>query len=371
MRSTESRIAPVEGVPLAPLSTLRVGGPARWFVRARNVSEVAAACAWGRDRGVPVFVLGGGSNIVVADGGYSGLVLQIALSGVTTSDESGFTLVTAAAGEAWDPLVSALVARGLAGVECLSGIPGSVGATPIQNVGAYGQEVADTIDRVTVYDRETGEVRILEAADCRFSYRSSRFKGADAGRFILCAVTFRLSETVQRPAYPDIVAYLERAGIRSPSVLDVRDATLAVRRRKGMVIDDADPDTRSVGSFFMNPILSAADRERIATAAGAAPPAFALPGGRVKVPAAWLIERSGFHRGDREGTAAISTKHTLALVTRGGATARDVLRLAARIKRQVGERFGVWLRPEPVFVGLEAEPDADFLTRNIDVDSTH
>lgn len=371
MRSTESRIAPAEHVALAALSTLGVGGPARWFVRVRGTAAIAAACAWGRDRGVPVFVLGGGSNIVVADVGFDGLVIQIALSGVTMSEESGSTLVTAAAGEPWDPVVSALVARGLAGVECLSGIPGSVGATPIQNVGAYGQEVADTIDRLTVFDRKTYEIRAVSAADCGFTYRSSRFKGSDAGRFIVCDVTFRLRYTVQPPTYPDVLAYLEGAGIRSPSIQDVREATLAVRRRKGMVIDEADPDTRSVGSFFMNPILSAADRERVARAAGAVPPAFELPDGRGKVPAAWLIERAGFQRGDSDGPAAISSKHTLALVNRGGATARDVLRLAARIKRQVGERFGVWLRPEPVFVGFDAEPDADFLTRNTDVDSTH
>jgi UDP-N-acetylmuramate dehydrogenase len=224
---------------------------------------------------------------------------------------------------------------------------------------------------VTVYDRQTGDVCTMAAAECGFTYRGSRFKATDAGRFIICDVTFRLRDTAPAPTYPDLLAYLERAGIRSPSVRDVRDATMAVRRRKGMVIDETDPDTRSVGSFFMNPILSTGDRERVAEAAGAAPPAFELPDGRVKLPAAWLIERAGFRRGDGDGPAAISTKHTLALVNRGGATARDVLRLAARIKRQVGERFGVWLRPEPVFVGFDAEPDADFLTRDTDVDSTH
>lgn len=361
MRTAESQLVPEEQVPLAAFSTLGVGGPARWFFRATDARHVGAAVDWSRARGVPLFVLGGGSNVVVADTGFPGLVLHVALAGVAVSGEGGEAIVTAAAGEPWDPLVRTTVERGLAGLECLSGIPGSVGATPIQNVGAYGQEVADTIERLTVYDRDAGEMRGMSAADCSFSYRSSRFKGRDAGRFVICEVAFRLRRAVRPPTYPDVRSHLERQGIASPSVRDLRDAVLAVRRRKGMVIDDEDPDTRSVGSFFMNPVVTHADRERIASAAGAAPPVFDLPDGGLKVPAAWLIERAGFHRGDAEGAAGISRKHTLALINRGGATARDVLRFAARIKRGVGERFGVSLRPEPVFVGFDADPDADFL----------
>ena len=356
-------LVPAERVPLAPFTSIGVGGPARWFVRATEADEVATAVGWARERGVPLFVLGGGSNIVVADSGFQGLVIQVALSGFTASGEGRDTLITASAGEEWDAFVRATVERGLAGLECLSGIPGLVGGTPIQNVGAYGQEVADTIERLTVYDRGAAASRILSAADCGFAYRSSRFKGADAGRFIVCDVTFRLSPGRPRPEYPDLLEELARAGVDEPAVADVRAAVLAVRRRKGMVIDAADPDTRSVGSFFMNPVVDSATREQIAGAAGSRPPAFALDDGRVKVPAAWLIERSGFARGHDDGPVGISTKHTLAIVNRGGATARDVLRLAARVKRQVAGRFGVALRPEPVFVGFDGDPDVEYLQR--------
>jgi UDP-N-acetylmuramate dehydrogenase len=361
--SADIRVAPGEQVPLAPLSTLGVGGPARWFVRATTAADVAAAHQWSVDRGVPLFVLGGGSNIVVGDEGFDGLVLQVALTGVVIAESEEGSTVTAAAGEPWDPLVQSTVDRRLCGLECLSGIPGTVGGTPIQNVGAYGQEVAETIEQVAAYDRDRREMTMLTSTDCGFSYRGSRFKGADAGRFIVCGVTYRLRRDAPRPSYPDVLREMELAGLRNPSVGDVRHAVLNVRRRKGMVIDEADPDTRSVGSFFTNPVVTADDRERVAAAAGTDPPAFALPDGRVKLPAAWLIERAGFRRGESDGAAAISGKHTLALVNRGGATARDVLRLASRIKRHVAERFGVSLRPEPVFVGLEDDPDANFLRK--------
>jgi UDP-N-acetylmuramate dehydrogenase len=356
-------VVPWEQVPLAPLSTLGVGGPTRWFVRATTAAEVAAAHRWSLERGVSLFVLGGGSNIVIADQGFDGLVLQIALTGVVISGSGSEHLVTAAAGEPWDPLVQSTVDRQLAGLECLSGIPGTVGGTPIQNVGAYGQEVSETIEQVAVYDRDRCEMMTLTSAECGFSYRGSRFKGSDAGRFIVCEVTYRLRRGASQPSYPDVRREMERAGLRDPTADAVRRAVLAVRRRKGMVIDDADPDTRSVGSFFMNPVVTAADRERVAAAAGNEPPAFAMPDGHLKLPAAWLIERAGFRRGESDGAAGISSKHTLALVNRGGATARDVLRLASRIKRQVWERFGVSLRPEPVFVGLEHDPDADYLQK--------
>ena len=363
MPSADVRVAPSEQVPLAPFSTLGVGGPARWFVRATTSAEVAAAHQWGLDRGVPLFVLGGGSNVVIADEGFDGLVLQIALTGVVIAGSDGESSVTAGAGEPWDPLVQSAVDRHLAGLECLSGIPGTVGGTPIQNVGAYGQEVSETIEQVGVYDRDRREMATLTAAECGFSYRGSRFRGPDAGRFIVCEVTYRLRRDPPQPSYPDLLGEMERAGLRDPSVGDVRRAVLTVRRRKGMLIDDADPDTRSAGSFFMNPVVTAAERERVAAAAGSEPPAFAMPDGRLKLPAAWLIERAGFRRGESDGAAGISGKHTLALVNRGGATARDVLRLAARIKRQVTERFGVSLQTEPVFVGLDDDPDADFLRK--------
>ena len=362
MSSAEARVVPEAHVPLAPLSTLGVGGAARWLLRVADAREIAAAHRWSQDRGAPMFVLGGGSNLVVSDAGFDGLVVQMQIDGVQMASDDGDTLVTAAAGEPWDLLVRTTVERGLAGLECLSGIPGSVGGTPIQNVGAYGQEVADTIERVVVYDRGSGELRAMSAGDCRFSYRMSRFKGQDADRFIVCDVTFRLRSRPPSPTYPDVLAELERTVSGPATVRDVRDAVLAVRRRKGMVIDRADPDTRSVGSFFMNPIVSRADREGVASAAGCAVPGFDMPDGQVKLPAAWLIERAGFQRGEVDGAAGISSKHTLALVNRGGATARDVLRLAARIKRKVAERFGIVLRPEPVFVGFDGDPNVDYLT---------
>jgi UDP-N-acetylmuramate dehydrogenase len=359
--SDDQVLVPSEQVPLAPLSTIGVGGAARWFVRATSAADVNAAYRWAQDRETPMFVLGGGSNLLIADRGINGLVLQMGISGVTFAREGTDTVLTAGAGESWDSTVAAAVSRGLAGLECLSGIPGTVGGTPIQNVGAYGQEVADPLDCVTAYDRTSGELAVLTSDECRFAYRMSRFKRENPGRFIVCNVTFRLRQGPPNAGYPDIIGYLEHAGIASPTVTDVREAVLAVRKRKGMVIAPDDPDTRSVGSFFMNPIVAAADRERVASIEGVDPPAFSMAAGDVKIPAAWLIERAGFSRGYGDGAAGISTKHTLALVNRGGATARDVLRLAARIKRRVVDRFGIWLRPEPVFVGFDHDPDVEYL----------
>jgi UDP-N-acetylmuramate dehydrogenase len=348
-------------VPLAPFSTLGVGGAAHWFVRADTAAAVASADAWAAGQELPCFVLGGGSNIVVSDDGYRGVVLQIGMHGTTISVDAHAALVRAAAGDPWDSVVAATVSRGFAGLECLSGIPGSVGGTPIQNVGAYGQEVADAIESVTVFDRLERRVRTLTAADCGFAYRMSRFKALDAGRFVVCEVTFRLTSRVSHPTYPDVTRYLSAAGIGEPTVADTRAAVLSVRRGKGMVVDPGDTDSRSVGSFFMNPIVPAATRELVSSAAGEAAPAFALDVDQVKLPAAWLIERAGFQKGFADGAVRISTKHPLALVNSGGATARDVLRLASRIKRQVVDRFGVWLRPEPIFVGFENDPDVEYL----------
>jgi UDP-N-acetylmuramate dehydrogenase len=362
LHSREAPLAPAAGVPLAPFSSLGVGGAARWFVRADSDADVIAADAWCVEHKAPLFVLGGGSNLVIADEGFDGLVLQVATRGhELVSAGAGDTVVRARAGMPWDALVAGMVERGLAGLECLSGIPGSVGGTPVQNVGAYGQEVADAIEAVTAFDRSTREMVRLDARDCAFAYRMSRFKREDAGRFIICDVAFRLRPGPPTTTYPDIRRYMDEHRIGQPSIADVRAAVLEIRRRKGMVIDPADPDTRSVGSFFMNPVVTEAARERVAASAGAAPPSFAMGEGRVKIPAAWLIERAGLARGFVDGAVGISTKHPLAIVNRGGATARDVLRLAARIKRQVGDRFGVWLRPEPIFVGFERDADVEFL----------
>jgi UDP-N-acetylmuramate dehydrogenase len=356
-----AKAEPREHVPLAPYSTLGVGGAARWYVRADTAEDVTLAHRWSRDRGIALFVLGGGSNLVIADNGLDALVMHMGIRGLSFETDGRDTRVAAGAGEPWDRLVRAAVERGLAGVECLSGIPGTVGGTPIQNVGAYGQEVGETIEAVAAFDLVTAQMRMLTASECGFEYRTSRFKRDDRDRFVICGVTFRLREGSPTATYADIVRYLEGARLGSPSVADVRQAVLDVRRRKGMVIDPTDLDTRSVGSFFMNPIVAAADRERMASAAGAEPPGFVMADQRVKIPAAWLIEHVGFRRGESDGRVGISSKHTLALINLGGATARDVLRLATRIKRAVVDEFGVWLRPEPVFVGFEDDPDVQYL----------
>ena len=360
--SARSRYAePQRRVRLATSSTLGVGGPARWSLYADTPEAVASAHDWSREHGVSLFVLGGGSNLVIADEGVDGLVLHIGIRGLRFNAGNSGTRVVAGAGEPWDHLVRGAVERGLAGVECLSGIPGTVGGTPVQNVGAYGQEVSETIEGVDVYDLAAAHFRTLTSSDCQFDYRMSRFKREDRDRFVICGVTFQLNEGLPTATYPDIVRYLETHGAGTASVADVRRAVLEVRRRKGMVIDASDPDTRSVGSFFMNPVVATAVCERVAVSAGAEPPGFVMKDERVKIPAAWLIERAGFRRGDSDGPVGISSKHTLALVNRGGATARDVLRLASRIKRAVVDRFGVWLRPEPVFVGFDDNADVTYL----------
>lgn len=365
MPSADPVLEPREHVPLAPFSTLGVGGPARWFVRAETSEAVAGAHAWALEHGAPLVVLGGGSNLVIADDGVEALVVQMAIRGVGNEAHGEATLLTAGAGEAWDPFVAHAVDRGLAGLECLSGIPGTVGGTPIQNVGAYGQDVSRVIAHVEVYDRSKHAMRVLTADECGFAYRMSRFKREDADRFVVCRVTFRLRPGRPTATYPDIVRHLETASNTAPSVADVRRAVLEVRRSKGMVVDVDDPDTRSVGSFFMNPVVESGASERVARRAGETPPAFPAGERHVKIPAAWLIERAGFRRGQTDGAVAISSKHTLALVNRGGASARDVLRLAMRIKRTVVERFGVCLRPEPVFLGFSGDSDVEYLQSEV------
>jgi UDP-N-acetylmuramate dehydrogenase len=343
------------------LTTLGIGGPASWFGIARAPDDVRFACNWSDDQAVALFVLGGGSNLLIADSGVPGLVLQIAIEGVQFVDDGGDVLVRAGAGERWDTVVAATVGRGLAGLECLSGIPGTVGGTPIQNVGAYGQDVSDTIEGVEAFDRRCGAQVALPAAACGFAYRTSRFKREDSGRFIVCAVTFRLRPGRPSVKYPDVEAALAGAGMAEPTLADVRSTVLSIRRRKGMVVDASDPDSRSVGSFFMNPVVTHAQWEDVARRTGSAVPGYLAGEDRVKIPAAWLIERAGFRKGFADGSVAISSKHPLALVNRGGATAGDVLRLATAIKKEVLDRFEIALRPEPVFVGLADDPDARFL----------
>jgi UDP-N-acetylmuramate dehydrogenase len=350
-----------QDVPLAPLTTIGIGGPARWFVRAETVDAVRDAVRWSQEHGVPLFVLGGGSNLLIADEGFDGLVLQIDLRGTTIeSEDASHVMVKVAAGEPWDPFVATTVERGWAGVECLSGIPGSVGATPIQNVGAYGQEVAETIARVEALDRTTGRVLGFTNAECRFGYRSSLFKNIERERYIVLNVTFRLrpgGEATVR--YPDLRKRLDEQGVAMGDLAHVREAVIAIRKRKGMVIDPADPDTRSDGSFFMNPIIPAAalpsflTRARTVVGDGPEPPHFPSgdPGSdEVKLSAAWLIEQAGFGKGFVHGNVGLSSRHSLAVINRGGGTAREVKELVAMIQAAVRERFGVEILPEPNFV---------------------
>jgi UDP-N-acetylmuramate dehydrogenase len=337
-------------VLLRDLTTLRLGGPAGRYVEAETDEEVIAAVR----EGEPLLIVAGGSNLVVADEGFPGTVLRIATRGVARQAAT----LEVAAGEPWDPLVATCVADGLAGVECLAGIPGSVGATPIQNVGAYGQEVAETIVAVRVLDRSSGAVRELAPAECGFSYRSSAFK-RHPGRWVVLSVRFALAE--DELSAPIRYAELARAlgvelGERA-ALADVREAVLALRRAKGMVLDPDDPDTRSAGSFFTNPILDAEAFAALKRRADAGPPAWPEPDGRVKTSAAWLIERAGFHRGqgDPEGIA-ISSKHTLALTNRGAGTTAQLVGLAREIAAGVHDALGVDLVPEPVLVGYDWGP---------------
>jgi UDP-N-acetylmuramate dehydrogenase len=346
-------------VRLADYTTIGLGGPARDFVPASTEDHLVEAISAADTRGEPVLVLGGGSNLVVADEGFDGTVVQVVTRGVNMDGAQG--TVTVAAGEDWDAVVARTVVEGLAGLECLSGIPGLAGATPIQNVGAYGQEVCETITRVRAYDRDARQIRALLNADCGFGYRTSRFKQDQANRLVVLSVTFRLAaEKLSAPVrYAELAAALGIGiGERVPAS-EARAAVIGLRRRKGMVIDPADPDTRSVGSFFVNPVLDAAALQAVEAAARArcgeatAVPRFDAGGGLVKVPAAWLIERAGFGKGYGQGDGArISSKHTLALVNSGSATTAGLVALAREIRDGVFDAFGVSLTPEPVLVGV-------------------
>jgi len=314
------------GVPLAPLTTLRLGGPARTLVTAYDEAELVQAVRDADAAGEPLLVLGGGSNLVLPDEGFDGTVVRVAVRGLMGRREGDCVLLDAAAGEDWDPFVAAAVADRLVGVEALSGIPGLVGASPVQNIGAYGQDVAQTVTAVRAYDRSTGEVVVLTGEQCRFAYRWSTFK-AQPGRYVVLAVQFGLIEgELGAPVrYAELARRLGvQVGERAP-LGEVREAVLALRRGKGMVLDAADPDTRSAGSFFTNPVLSA-DAFAPLQARGA--PGFPEPDGRVKTSAAWLIEQAGFGKGHGDGPVGLSSKHTLALVNRGGGTAADLRRAA-------------------------------------------
>ncbi len=353
-------------VPLADCSTIGIGGPARHFTTITSLEELNGALQWASENRVPFFVLGGGSNVLFSDAGFPGLVMHMTMKGITPNEGAGDTiLVQAAAGEDWNAFVDTCVERGLQGIECLAGIPGQVGATPIQNVGAYGQEVSDTITRVQVVERAGGDPVWISNTECGFGYRTSRFKGRDRNRFIVTAVEFALKPGAPPHAeYRDISRYLEQARIASPTLAQVRDAVMAVRRAKSMVADLSDPDSRSCGSFFTNPIILPEEAETLRVAAQEAGlitadetmPAHPTSDGRVKLSAAWLIDRSGFKRGQRHGNVAISSKHVLALTNCGGGTAREILALATEIRTRVRDTFGILLEPEPVLPAVTLPP---------------
>src|SRR5690242_1260629 len=351
---------------LADFTTVGLGGSARAFVRAETEDELIDAVRTADAAGEPVLILGGGSNLVVADEGFDGTVIQVATLGVRRGDAgagagrgAGAGELTVAAGEEWDGFVARTVAEGLAGLECLSGIPGLTGATPMQNVGAYGQEVSDTITRVRVWDRDAAEILEIPAAQCGFGYRTSRFRGS--ARFVVLSVTFALAvQSRSAPVrYAELAAALGVAPGDQVDGAEARAAVIELRQRKGMVIDPADPDTRSAGSFFLNPVLDAATLAGVEAAARARcgpdvrVPRFEAGNGHVKVPAAWLIERSGFARGYNPGDGArISAKHTLALVNAGSASTAALLALAREIRDGVHAAFGVTLHPEPILIGV-------------------
>lgn len=369
-------VALLEDVPLAPRTTLGVGGSARYLVRCADVAGLDAVRRFAAETELELFVLGGGSNLLVADEGFDGVVVELDdESLVLEPDDDEHVLVRAGASLDWDGFVERMVAEGLAGVECLSGIPGRVGAAPIQNVGAYGQEVAEALTAVDVLDLETGASRRLSRDECGFGYRWSHFKGPWCGRFVVTGVHFRLRRSdVGSARYPELRRRLDLDPERdpetdpegdsdTPSLLHVREAVLDLRRSKSMVLDPAgdrdDPNRRSAGSFFVNPVVDAAVADAVVETAqrelGREPVRLSV-GDRVKLSAAWLIEAAGFEKGYRRGRAGISTCHSLALVNRGGAMAAEIVGLAREIRGRVRERFGVQLSPEPTFLGFDPHP---------------
>ena len=349
----------LENISLAPFTTLGIGGPARHFAEVTSVPSLLGGVAWAASHGIPLFVLAGGSNIVVSDAGFPGLILRLSIRGIETRFDGADVFITAGAGEEWDALVEMCVENNWAGFECLSGIPGRVGATPIQNVGAYGQETSESFVSLDALDTRTGQPISMSREDCEFGYRASRFRSRDSGRFIITSVTYRLTVNGKPSVrYAELTRYLDERGIREPGVADVRQAVLAIRRRKAMVIDPNDPDSRSCGSFFMNPVVSPKEFEQIVQRApkftpDSQMPRYPMPNGDVKLSAAWLIENAGFRRGYVHGNVGTSTRHSLAIINRGDGTARELLELAEEIRSRVAVVFGVALSAEPIFVGFQ------------------
>jgi UDP-N-acetylmuramate dehydrogenase len=351
-----------ENVPLAPMTTLRVGGPARYFAELKREDEVREAVEFAKTRDLPLFVLGGGSNLVVSDAGWPGLVLQIGIGGIASpnaTDAAGnAVLFSVGAGVNWDDFVAQAVVQNCAGIECLSGIPGSVGGTPVQNVGAYGQEVSDTIESVRVFDLKNDRIVVLPKPACGFRYRCSIFNTIVRGRHIILRVNYRLKRGgAPSLKYADLQNFFaERiAEKKMPSLAEVREAVRTIRLSKGMLIVPGDEDCRSAGSFFKNLILGPGQLKELqdtAAAKGLEVPSYPFLDTRRKVSAAWLVEHSGFAKGYVAGAAGISHKHALALINRGDAKASDIVALKDEIQRGVAQAWGVRLTPEPVFVGF-------------------
>lgn len=349
-----------ENVPLAPLTTIKIGGKARFFVRATEEEEVIEAFNFAKKNEFKIFILGGGSNILVSDKGFDGLVLQIALKGISFhKKKENIVSVKVGAGEDWDEFVNLCVEKNFAGIECLSGIPGFVGGTPIQNVGAYGQEVSETITSVRVFDRKSGELLEFSNSDCCFQYRQSIFNTSEKDRFIVLSVNYSLIENGDpKIVYKDLQNFF---GDRKPTLSETRKAVLQIRASKSMVINENDPNSRSIGSFFKNPVVSTEEFEKIKNSIIKKEivrkeeeiPLFKVDEKNVKIPAAWLIEKSGFTKGFVSGEVGISENHTLAIINRGTASAEDILGLKEKIQKLVETKFGISLQPEPIFVGFD------------------
>jgi UDP-N-acetylmuramate dehydrogenase len=364
------RLTLQENIPLAPMTTLGIGGPARYFVEAADEAGVTEAYLFAKERGLPLFVLGGGSNLVIADDGFPGVVVRMAIPGRELIPGEGSDpkkkIYRVGAGTNWDSFVEFCIGQNLAGIECLSGIPGSVGGTPVQNVGAYGQDVSSVILSVRAFDRVEERICELDLAACCFTYRQSIFNTVARGRYIVLSVTYALDPNgAPTLRYADVERYFRRSPLR-PSLRDVREAVRSIRRRKAMLLDPKDPNSRSVGSFFKNPVVHLTKFEEIAkqfpgTQIPHYPVAPAASGHQeppaVKLAAAWLIEQAGFTKGypassERPSRVGISSKHTLALINRGGASAQDIIALMEEIQAKVRSRFDVQLVAEPAFIGF-------------------
>ena len=348
-------------VALAPRTTLNVGGPAAFFLDGEDVPTIQDGLRWARAKNHPVFILGGGSNVVVADGGFPGLVIHPTDATVTVARAGDRVRVRCGAGVSWDALVEKAVAEGWAGIECLSGIPGRVGAAPIQNIGAYGQEIGPSVHRVELVDLSSGETLAVSGADCDFGYRHSRFKTTWRDRYVVTAVTLELipngPATVRYPALREALDLPAHAP--PPPLTSVRQAVLTTRAAKSMVWNEEDPNSRSAGSFFLNPVVTNARADEIATGVGndgSTMPRYPTETGQTKLAAAWLIERAGFRRGFLRGEVGLSDHHALAVINRGGGTAAEVAALARDIIQEVRARFGVTLTCEPQFIGFDADP---------------